>query len=163
MQHLGTQTLESDRLILRKFTLEDAKEMNNNWAGDPEVTKYLTFAPHKDIQETQRIIRSWMWMYAHKNFYQWCIVWKETGEGIGVISGMNPNDAIREIGIGYALSKKMWEKGIMTEALCRVIEFFFQDCEMNRIESRHSVRNPASGRVMQKSGMQKRRRSSTKR
>lgn len=53
MNHLGTKTMETDRLILRPFTLEDAPAMYRNWASDPEVTKYLTWPTHSELGITQ--------------------------------------------------------------------------------------------------------------
>ena len=49
MKHLGTQTIETDRLILKKFEIKDAQKMFENWASSDEVTKYLTWKPHKDV------------------------------------------------------------------------------------------------------------------
>ena len=48
-------TLETKRLILRPFTIDDAGEMFCGWASDPEVTKYLTWNTHKSIEETKKI------------------------------------------------------------------------------------------------------------
>ena len=53
MQHLGTQTLNTKRLLLRPFTVEDAPAMYRNWACDPEVTRYLTWPPHTDPAGTR--------------------------------------------------------------------------------------------------------------
>ena len=52
MDHKGTVTLETERLQLRCFTEEDAESMYRNWASDPEVTKYLTWPPHADVNVT---------------------------------------------------------------------------------------------------------------
>lgn len=49
MQHKGTKSIETDRLLLRPFVIEDAKAMFENWAADSEVTRYLMWQPHKDI------------------------------------------------------------------------------------------------------------------
>lgn len=152
MKHLGTVRLETERLILRRWRLQDAQDMYGNWASDTEVTKYLTFPPHKNVEESEQIIQSWMKMYQKFDFYIWAIEWKETGALIGNISGQ-PVDAVQEISIGYCLGKDWWNRGIMTEALLCVIQFFFEDCGMNRIEARHSVWNPASGQVMKKCNM----------
>ena len=46
LRHSGTRTIETDRLILRRFTVEDAPAMYSNWASDPEVTRFLTWQPH---------------------------------------------------------------------------------------------------------------------
>lgn len=53
MEHLGTINLETNRLILRKFKIEDAEDMYNNWASDNEVTKYLSWKTHLNIEETK--------------------------------------------------------------------------------------------------------------
>lgn len=58
MNHLGTKTLETERLILRRFTRNDAQDMFNNWAGDDEVTKYLTWPTHKDTGVSKAYIES---------------------------------------------------------------------------------------------------------
>ena len=50
MNKAGTQTIETDRLILRQFSIEDAEDMYENWASDPEVTKFLTWPPHATIR-----------------------------------------------------------------------------------------------------------------
>lgn len=55
--------------------------------------------------------------------------------------------------IGYCIGTKWWHKGIMSEALGTVIDYLFDEIGMNRIESRHDVRNPHSGAVMKKCGM----------
>ena len=48
MEHLGTRKLETERLILRQFTIDDAEYIFKNWANDNEVTKYLTWPSHKN-------------------------------------------------------------------------------------------------------------------
>jgi RimJ/RimL family protein N-acetyltransferase len=52
--------------------------------------------------------------------------------------------------IGYCIGKAWWRKGYTSEALIRLVQFFFEDVGVNRIESRHDPRNPGSGKVMQK-------------
>ncbi len=55
--------------------------------------------------------------------------------------------------IGYCIGRKWWHKGIMAEALLKVIEFLFDEVGANRIEAVHDPNNPNSGRVMLKCGM----------
>ncbi len=153
MKNLGTQTIFTDRLILRKYTLEDAQDVYSNWASDDEVVQYLTWKKHADIDETRRIIKMWMTNYKNLDFYQWSIELKETSENIGSISVNSIDEKIEAGEIGYALSKKYWNCGIMTEALIGVLKFLFEEVKLNRIEVRHSTENPASGRVAEKCGM----------
>lgn len=47
MRHAGTQEIETERLVLRRLTPEDAEMMYQNWANDPQVTKFLRWEPHK--------------------------------------------------------------------------------------------------------------------
>ena len=56
MKHCGTQTIETERLILRQFKSEDADAMFKNWANDEEVTKYLTWPPHGTVDVTKESI-----------------------------------------------------------------------------------------------------------
>ncbi len=154
MNHLGTLPLETDRLFLRRFTAEDDSAMFTNWANDPDVTKYLMWKPHGTIDETQRVLSEmWLSHYDEPDFYQWAIEVKDTRELIGSISVVKRDDKVQMIHIGYCIGKAWWRKGYTSEALIRLVRFFFEDVGVNRIESRHDPRNPNSGKVMQKAGL----------
>ena len=58
MKHLGTKTIETRRLVLRRFTLSDAEPMYRNWASDPEVTRYLLWPAHESEEETKGILKA---------------------------------------------------------------------------------------------------------
>lgn len=154
MKHLGTKTIMTERLILRQFKLSDAEFMFKNWATDPEVTKYLTWPPHSDVLVTGEIVSQWVKSYEHDDFYQWAIVLKEIDEPIGSISVVRPiDDKIKSAVIGYCMGSNWWRQGIMTEALMSIIKFMFDEVGVNRIEARHDVLNPNSGKVMMKCGL----------
>jgi len=154
MKNLGTVRLETDRLILRRFTLSDAEPMFRNWANDTEVTKYLMWPPHEDAGVSLDVLTDWTAQYADDAFYQWAIVLKDDGpEPVGCISVVRMDESIGMVHIGYCIGKKWWRRGITSEALGGLIRFFFEDVGANRIESRHDPRNPNSGRVMQKCGL----------
>ena len=155
MQHLGTVKLENDRLILRRFTKDDANAMFKNWATDTEVTKYLSFEPHDSIEVSKEVLREWISQYDNQDFYIWAIVLKENGnEPIGGISVVKQDDETEMVQIGYSIGRKWWRQGITSEALSMLITFFFDEVSINRIEARHDPRNPHSGMVMTKCGMQ---------
>lgn len=154
MKHLGTKTITTNRLILRQFKLSDAEFMFKNWANDTEVTKYLTWPPHIDISVTSEIVKQWVKSYEQDDFYQWAIVLKEIDEPIGSISiNSKIDDKIRSAVIGYCIGSNWWHQGIMTEALNAIVNFMFDEVGVNRIESRHDVLNPNSGKVMLKCGL----------
>lgn len=154
MKHCGTQRLETDRLVLRRFSVDDAEAMFKNWASDDEVTKYLTWPAHTSVEVTRDVLESWVSAYQNESYYQWAIVLKELGdEPIGSISAVGMNDGVSMVHIGYCIGRAWWHQGITSEALQAVIDFFFENVEANRIETRHDPNNPHSGMVMKKCGM----------
>ena len=154
MKHLGTQRLESERLILRRFVVEDAEAMYKNWASDNEVTKYLTWPTHPSADVSKFVLQDWVNSYVNDNYYQWAIVLKENGEEpIGSISVVGMNDDVSMVHIGYCIGRNWWHKGITSEALKTIMNFFFEEVRANRIEARYDPRNPNSGKVMKKCGM----------
>ncbi len=153
MNHIGTQYIETERLILRRFELADAQAMFDNWAGDDEVTRYLTWPTHADVSVTKQLLENWIAQYAKDDYYNWVIVLKENGpQPIGNISAVRWKDGeVPEI--GYCMGKRWWHQGVMSEALGAVIGFLFDQVGVQRIVARHDVNNPHSGGVMRKCGM----------
>lgn len=154
MNDIGMKTLETERLILRKFNLEDAEGMYNNWATDPLCNRYLEWSLHKNIDETKAIISMWIDEY-DKGAYNWIVELKDTHEVIGSITAVHIHKEDLNVEIGYCYGSKYWGNGYGTEALKRVIDFFLNDCNMHLVEACHISGNPASGRVMEKAGMKK--------
>lgn len=154
MKHCGTQTIETDRLILRKFTLADSNAMYQNWAADIEVTKYLMWPAHESQEISEMVTKEWVDSYSKNNFYQWAIIFKEESDKpIGSIAITHMDERISMLHIGYCIGREWWHRGITTEALAAVINFLFKNVEAKRIESRHDPQNPNSGAVMKKCGM----------
>lgn len=154
MKNCGTQRIETDRLILRRYKIEDADAMYKNWASDSEVTKFLTWQPHSSVDVSRSIIEDWLKEYSDEKYYHWAIVFRDNGnEPIGGISVVQMNEDISMVHIGYCLGRAWWRRGIMSEALKAVMDFMFDTVEVNRVEARHDPRNPNSGKVMQKCGM----------
>jgi ribosomal-protein-alanine N-acetyltransferase len=153
LNHLGTIKLETERLILRRFEKEDYKEMFENWASDPEVTKYMTWPTHKNHYVTQDVLKTWTESYFHNDYYQWAIYIKEDDAVIGSISIMNIDEINLNCEIGYCIGRKYWNRGITTEAFNALIKLGFEKIGFERITARHDVDNIASGKVMEKCGL----------
>ena len=153
MQKTGTQRIETHRLILRPFTMEDAEDMFANWASDPEVTKYLTWPAHSSVEITRMVLGSWIPRYADGGYFQWAVEWKETGAVIGSIAVVKLDENTEAADLGYCLSRAFWGRGIMPEALRAVIDYLFDTVGLNRVAACHDPRNPKSGRAMEKAGM----------
>lgn len=152
-EHPGTQTIETGRLRLRRFRMEDAEAVFRNWTNDPVVCRYLAWDPHGTVEVTREVLMRWIARYESPSAYIWCVALRETDEPIGALEFVGMSEKNRWAEVGYCLSHAWWNKGIMTEALRGVLEFAFTLTPFHRIESRHSTQNPASGRVMEKAGM----------
>ncbi len=152
LNHKGTKIIETDRLILRPFRSGDAPLMYKNWAGDRDVTRFLTWNAHRSVSDSEFVVNMWAAEYNENSCYNWAIVLKDISEPIGGISVVRIHDNTDAAEIGYCIGKNWWGNGIMTEAFSAVIPYLF-DVGFNRITAAHAVKNPASGRVMQKCGL----------
>lgn len=153
MKHTGTVPLETERLILRQFTLNDAQQAIDNWMSREQVTRYMTWQPYQNTDDVKAYIQSVIAAYENPDTYYWAIEEKSVGQVIGSISVIWLNEEVASAEIGYCLGDAFWGKGIMPEALGEIIRFLFEEVGMNRIQATHDVRNPNSGRVMEKCGM----------
>lgn len=151
--HKGTQTINTNRLSLRKFKIDDAHNMFKNWVSDREVSKFLSWKPHENVEFTKILLTQWVSESENNNVYNWAIELKEIGEVIGSICVVTLNEDYYSCEIGYCISRKYWGSGITSEALTGVIDYLFSEVGVNRIEAKFDTNNAASGKVMIKSGM----------
>lgn len=144
--------LETERLILRKVTLEDIEDMYL-YCSNEEVSKYVTWNTHATISDTKDFVELIMNKYENKQISPWGIEYKENGKFIGTVDFVwwKPNHKTAEI--GYVLSKDYWGKGLMTEVVKEIIKFGFEEMDLVRIQARCLVENIGSARVMEKTGM----------
>lgn len=143
--------METERIYLRPWCEHDVEALFK-YASDPDVGPRAGWTPHKNKEESRRIIRE-----VFSNDFTWAIEWKETGEAIGCIgylpSGvgnipLGPNDTE----VGYWVAKPYWNRGICTDALLLLIDYCFCIKHFETLWADHCIGNPASGRVLQKCG-----------
>ena len=141
--------LETDRLLLRPFSLEDAEAMFYGWANDEAVTKYLTWNAHENIDATREILTLWVEQYEKPERINFAIVEKQSGELIGGIDVCGYIDGVPVL--GYCLARKHWNKGYMTEACQKVLGYLFSiGHTLVKIDA--LVENIGSNAVIQKCG-----------
>ena len=145
-------TLETPDLILRKPAMKDAKDIFR-YASDPEVARYVLWEPHRSLAETRSFVRFLRSRIRAGYPSSWVVVLKETGTVIGTIGFVWYSEANRAAEIGYSFSREHWNRGYATQALGAVVDASFTSLPLNRLEAQHDVRNPASGRVMEKCGL----------
>lgn len=149
LKHRGTAIIETPRLIIRQFTTDDAEAMFRNWANDPEVTKYLTWNAHEDVEISKMIVGQWVEQYEKPERLNFAIVLKENGKLIGGIDVVGYLDGVPVI--GYAMSRAHWGKGLMTEACSALLtQLFTMGYSEAYIDAQ--VENIGSNRVIQKCG-----------
>ena len=154
MKPLGTQPIETERLILRRFVEYDAQAMFENWASRLDNLTYVTWDPHPNVDFTKNSIRTWVASYDNPNYYKWAICLKENPDHvIGDISLVSMDEENSSCEIGYILGLNYWGRGIMTEALKAVLSFCIDEIGFDQVDACYASLNPASGHVMEKAGM----------
>ncbi len=157
LKHKGTTTLETERLILRRFKTDDIEQIYYNCWNDPDVWKWTNYEPMNSIDDVYILNNiftdHWFARYEKLDFYSWAIQLKSSGKVIGRLSGIKPDEKISQIELAYELGRNWWNQGFMTEAVKAVTGFFFREVGFNRICADHAYENPASGKVMQKCGL----------
>lgn len=148
MKNHNTPILETERLILRKFT-ENDKEALFDIYRDEEVNTYLPWFPVKSLEEAETFFKDhYAEVYKQPEGYKYAICLRTDNVPIGYVNvSMDDNHDL-----GYGLRKEFWHRGIVTEASRAVIEQVKKDGFLY-VTATHDVKNPRSGEVMKKLGM----------
>ncbi len=144
--------LSTERLLLRKIRLNDAPDMFE-YSKDPEVTKYLLWDPHPNVEHTRNYIDYLQDRYRDGKYYDWAVILKSSGKMIGTCGFSSILPEHRSAEVGYVLNPAFRGQGIAGEALSAVLDFAFRKMALNRVEAKCVAENASSERVMQKVGM----------
>jgi ribosomal-protein-alanine N-acetyltransferase len=147
---MALQVIETNRLILRPPSMDDAPAIFQSYAQDDEVTRYLMWSAHRSLSETHAFLRSCLAADQSGASRHWVITRKADHTVLGMIV-LRMEDFKADT--GYVLAREEWGKGYMTEALRAVIDFAFTMKSIYRVWAVCDVDNVASARVMEKSGM----------
>src|SRR5688572_5978510 len=143
--------IETERLLFRKFTLEDLPQLIEQRAN-PEVNKYLGGPARQNAEALAKRIRFYISCYDSHGFGSCAMLWKETGEMIGT-AGIQPLEDTGEIEVGYSIIKEFWGKGIGTEAARGWLDYGFRQAGLGKIVAVALEENVPSIRIMEKLGM----------
>ena len=139
-----------ERLTLRRPRMDDVPVIFAAYAQDPEVTRYMTWRPHKNVEETYRIVKLMLTHWDAGSAYSYVITLKDSDSAIGMIT-MHPDGF--KVGLGYVLARPHWGKGYMSEAALAVTNWLLEQPDVYRVFAICDVENLASTRVMEKAGM----------
>jgi len=151
LEHLGSIDIDTPRLLLRKITAKDHRDIYHNINHDKNVLKYFGATYYDNYEESsiERLIE----LSAKQDCYCWGIEKKDDNECIGIILQQDNNHQSLNIEIGYAIGFDYWNKGYVTEALKAVILFLFDKIGYHKITAGYISENTASKRVLQKCHM----------
>lgn len=144
----NTPTIETERLILRRFNESDIEALFLI-LSDKEVNTFLPMFPLKNLEEAKIFLQEkYLKSYNCPTGYRYAICLKSDNVPIGYVN-VSDGDSYD---FGYGLRKDFWHKGIVTEASLAVIEQL-KKAGFKYITATHDVKNPRSGEVMKKIGM----------
>lgn len=142
------KTLETKRLILRGWRLEDARDMYE-YASSPTVGPAAGWAVHQSLLESEAIVRRFM-----QSEDTWAVVFKESGKVVGSLGLQRKTDMHGETAreLGYVLSPAYEGRGLMTEACLEALRHAFEDLNEPYVTVNHFRGNEKSRRVIEKCG-----------
>lgn len=148
MRKVKVPTLETDRLILRMWKKADYQDLYE-YSKNPNVGPASGWRPHKSPAESLMILKDTFWTHMC-----WAMVHKESGRIIGSI-GLDEDEYRRRIDskeLGYSMNEDYWGQGLMTEAAKRIIQYAFEDLQLEILSIQTSEGNARSQRIIEKCG-----------
>jgi ribosomal-protein-alanine N-acetyltransferase len=142
---------ETARLILRPAIRADAASMFEGYAADPEVSRYMTWRPHRAVSETEQFLRRCEDVWEKREAFPWSVWLKPDGSFAGVLEARVKGHAVD---IGYALVRRLWRRGLMSEAVAGLVAWALQQPSIYRVWAVCDVDNVASARLLESVGMQ---------
>ena len=144
----NTPMIETERLLLRKFTEDDLTDFFRI-LSDEEVNKFLPWFTVKTLEEAKGFLeKNYFEYYKRPSAYRYAICLKTNNKPVGYVVVGNKDS----YDFGYGLKKEFWHRGIVTEAAKAVVRQF-KNAGYTYLTATHDVNNPRSGEVMKKLGM----------
>lgn len=145
-------TLETERLRLRPFTLNDEAAVFA-LASDPEIARFVRFEAHRTPADARVFLELVQQHYKKGNLFAWAVERREDDRLIGSCGFVAHKTEQRSAEIGYWLGKPYWGKGYAVEAARALVRFGFEQMDLERVEAKCFVENRAGQRVIEKLGM----------
>jgi len=141
----------TERLLLRPPVVGDAQAILEEYAGDPEVTRFLNWQPHESVDTVREFLEQQVEAVRTGALYTWVVCVKPGDRPVGMIEFRRQGHSIL---VGYVLARRCWSQGLLAEALAPLVRSALAEPEIFRVWAFVDVENRASGRVLEKSGMQ---------
>jgi len=143
--------LETERLILRTWSLDDAETLFKFYSN-PKLYRFTGADPFTDVETTRRYMEEYFINYhKERGFGVWAVIEKASGKLVGSC-GLDYFDDRPELGLGYWFDPEYWGRGYATEAARACVEYAFYTMNVPELASMTDSRNKASQRVLEKVG-----------
>ncbi|MEG0295158.1 MAG: GNAT family protein [Clostridium sp.] len=153
LTHIGTQRIETERLILRKFNSTDADSVFKNWASDELVQSWYSEPIYETKEKTSELLNTYINSYEKEDYYRWAITLKDTNECIGQIAIFLVDNKNHFCEYEYCIGREFQKNGYATEATKAIIDFSFNKINFNKVQICHKSGNPKSQSVIEKCGL----------
>lgn len=144
------ETVQTQRLLLRRPRPSDADAIFQEYAQDREVTRYVMWVPHASVETTRAFIANCDAQWISSKAFTYAITRQEGGKAIGMID-FRPTG--QRADFGYVLARPHWGQGLMPEAASALIAIALAQPSIFRVQATCDVENRASARVLEKAGL----------
>jgi ribosomal-protein-alanine N-acetyltransferase len=142
------ESITTATLLLRKPRAEDAALIFAAYAQDPQVTRYLAFRPHRDLNDAHEAVDRFLEGWRSGKSYSWLVFRRNDEQLVGAISAREDQG----INLGYLLARPFWGQGFMSEALAAIVEWAFSVPSVFRVWAVCDLENDASARLLERNG-----------
>lgn len=152
LTHTGTETIETERLILRKFQYTDDDAMLKYWIADEKIQSLYSEPVYTTKAEVRELLDKYIGSYKKDDYYRWAVIEKNSGECIGQIAFFLVDSKNHFAEIEYCIGSEFQNNGYATEAARAVIRYGFEKINLHKIQICTKTINKASKRVIEKCG-----------
>ena len=148
---LPERTWETARLLAKPAAVADAQVVFEEYASDPAVAKYMTWTPHRSVDDTKEFLSRCERVWTEGSAFPWSLWRKQDGAFVGLIE---IRVAPSSVDLGYALARRWWRQGFMSEAVTWVVGWALAQPTIYRVWATCDVENTASARLLERIGME---------
>lgn len=152
LTHIGTTTIETERLTLRRFEYSDDETMLKYWIADEKIQSLYSEPVYATKEEVKELLDKYISSYKKEDYYRWAVILKETGECIGQIAYFLVDSKNHFAEIEYCIGSAFQCRGYATEATKAVIRFGFEQMNLHKVQICTKEINVPSKRVIEKCG-----------
>ncbi len=152
LTHVGTNTITTERLILRQFEYKDDESMLKNWVADEKIQSLYSEPVYSTKEAVRELLNKYIGSYDKSDYYRWAVVERKSGECIGQIAFFLVDSKNHFAEIEYCIGSEFQCNGYATEATKAIIAYGFNRISFHKIQICTKTINAPSKRVIEKCG-----------